>query len=51
MKTNAWLNRKITVYIGGDPGKNQAPEFTIEMEKPQFLFDSDKGTVVIFETK
>lgn len=51
MKTTVWEKKKVTIYIGGDPTKNQAPVFTIEVESPQFQFDTDKNTVIIFETK
>jgi hypothetical protein len=51
MKTTVWAKKKVTVYIGGDPAKNQAPEITIEMENPQFQFDTDKNTIIIFETR
>jgi hypothetical protein len=51
MKTNIWLKKKITVYIGGDPEKSQPPIITLEMDNPQIQFDTDKYTMVIFETK
>ena len=53
MKTTVWKKdkSKVTVYIGGDPAKNQAPEITIEMDNPQFQFDTDKGVIIVFETK
>ncbi len=51
MKTTIWEKKKIIVYIGGDPAKNQAPEITIEMENPQIQFDSDKNIMIITETK
>ena len=52
MKTNVWeKKKKVVVYIGGDPTKNQAPEITLELESPQFLFDTDTNTVIIFESR
>lgn len=51
MQTNIWLKKKITVFIGGDPEKNEAPIFTLEMENPQIKFDTNKNTMTVFETK
>jgi len=51
MKTTIWRKGKITVYIGGDPVKNQAPEITLELESPQIQMDTDKNIIIIFETK
>lgn len=51
MKTTIWRKTKVTVYIGGDPAKNQAPEITLELENPQIQMDTDKNTIIIFETK
>lgn len=51
MKTIIWQKKKMTIYIGGDPAKNQAPEFTIEIESPQIQMDSDKNIIIISETR
>lgn len=53
MKTTVWKKDKgkVTVYIGGNPAKNQAPEITLEMDNPQFQFDTDKNIIIIFETR
>jgi hypothetical protein len=51
MKTNIWLKKKITFYIGGDPEKNQPPIITLELDSPQITFDTDKYVVQITETK
>lgn len=52
MKANIWMaKKKVTLYIGGDPLKNEPPLFTIEIDNPQIAFDSDKYTVQITETK
>jgi hypothetical protein len=51
LKTTVWENRNIVIYIGGDPDKNIPPEITLEIVSPQILFDSDKGTIFIKETK
>ena len=47
MKGTFWLKDKhITLFIGGDPSKGQAPEITIELSSPQFIVDDNKVTVV-----
>jgi hypothetical protein len=51
MKTTIWLKKPMVIYMGGDPTKNQTPEFTIEIQNPQIQLDTDKNTVVIIETK
>ena len=52
MKLTIWLKgASTTLYMGGDPSKNQAPVVTAELQKPQILIDPDKNTVVIVETK
>ena len=51
MKVNVWEKKKITVYIGGDPEKNQPPVITLELESPQIQFDADKNTMLITETR
>jgi hypothetical protein len=50
-KTTIWEKKKITIFIGGDPAKNQPPYITIEMDNPQFQFDQDKNVVYIIETR
>lgn len=50
MQANIWLKKKITLFIGGDPAKGQAPVMTIELGDPQILVDPEKGTLVILET-
>ena len=51
MKTNIWLKSNITIYVGGDPEKGKPPIITLEMKEPQIIFDTDKYTVNIIETK
>lgn len=51
MKTNLWIKRKVTIFMGGDPTKGEAPEITIELHEPQIMVDSDKGQIIIKETK
>ena len=51
MKTNIWRKGIVTIYIGGDPKKNQPPEMTLELESPQITYDSDKNTMQITETR
>lgn len=51
MKTTVWEKKRITIYIGGDPAKNQPPEITIELDSPQVQFDTDKNIMHIIETK
>ena len=52
MKATVWEKaKKVIIYMGGDPAKNQAPVFTIELDNPQFQFDTEKNVVIIFETK
>ena len=51
MKMTVWQKKAVVVYIGGDPDKDKAPEVTIELEQPQFQFDSDNNIVRIVETK
>jgi len=51
MKTTVWQKKKIVIYIGGDPAKNQPPEITVELESPQVQFDSDKNIIIIAETR
>ncbi len=47
-----WLNHPgVALFIGGDPGKGQAPIITITLERPQVLVDPEKNTIVIVETK
>jgi hypothetical protein len=51
MKVNIWEKKRITIFIGGDPEKNEAPIITLEMDNPQIKFDTDKNTIVIHETR
>lgn len=51
MKSTIWKKGKVTIYIGGNPEKNQAPEITLELNDPQFQLDTDKNTIIIFESK
>lgn len=51
METTVWQKKRVTIYLGGDPAKNQAPEITITLENPQIQFDSTKNVIVILETK
>jgi hypothetical protein len=52
MKTTAWLKVSgVTLYVGGNPEQGKAPVLTIVLEKPQVLFDHDKNTITIIETK
>jgi len=51
MKTNIWLKKKVTIYIGGDPEKNQPPVITLELENPQIVFDANTDKMIITETK
>lgn len=51
MKTTIWQKKKVTIYIGGDPEKNQPPEITLEMDNPQISYDSNKNTMLIVETR
>jgi hypothetical protein len=46
-----WLKQQaVTLYIGGDPSKGQAPVITVVVQKPQILIDPEKNTVTIIET-
>jgi len=52
MKLTIWLKgSNTTLYIGGDPEKNQAPIVTAELKDPQILIEPDKYLVRIVETK
>lgn len=47
-----WLKQPtVTLFVGGDPSKGQAPLITATIEKPQILVDPEKNTIVIIETK
>lgn len=47
-----WLKQaNVALYIGGNPEKGQAPVITMTVEKPQILFDPEKNTITIIETK
>ena len=53
MKTfTVWLKEPdITVYIGGNPEKGEAPVITGKLNNPQILVDRQKKTITIVETK
>ncbi len=52
MKLTIWLKgEKTTLFLGGDPEKNQAPVVTAELKDPQILIEPDKYLVIIKETK
>jgi hypothetical protein len=51
MKTTVWQRKKVTMFIGGDPAKNETPTITLELDNPQIQFDSDKNVIIIFESK
>jgi len=52
MKLTIWLRGdKTTLYIGGDPEKQQAPVVTAELKDPQLRIEPDKYQIVIEETK
>jgi len=47
-----WLkNPVVTLYVGADPSKGQAPAITTVLVKPQVLFDYKNNTISIVETK
>ena len=47
-----WLKKSdVTLYVGGNPSKGESPVITATLEKPQIVFDPDKKTVTIVETK
>ncbi len=47
-----WLNKPdVTLYVGGSPEHGQPPVITATLEKPQIVFDPDKKTITIIETK
>jgi hypothetical protein len=51
MKATIWQKKRIIIYIGGDPEKNEAPTITLELDNPQIRFDTDKNIVYVVETK
>lgn len=51
MKTTIWLQKKMTIYAGGDPTTGQRPELTIELDNPQIKIDPNEGRIVILESK
>lgn len=51
METTIWQKKKIIIYLGGDPSKNQVPEITVVLENPQIQLDTSKNTIIILETK
>ena len=52
MDYNIWLKRDMVIYLGGDPSKGAPPDATItKVKNPQIIVDSEKGTIVILETK
>lgn len=47
-----WLKHSdVTLYIGGNPNKGEIPVVTATLEKPQIVFDPEKKTITIVETK
>ena len=47
-----WVKKSdVTLYIGGNPDKGESPMITATLEKPQIVFDPDKKTITILETK
>ena len=50
MNFNVWIDKKASVFIGGDPSKGAKPVITLSLMSPQVLIDTDKGTVTIVET-
>jgi len=47
-----WLKQpKVTIFIGGDPLKGQAPILTATIDNPQILVDREKNTITIVESK
>ncbi len=47
-----WLKQSdVTLYVGGNPEHGQPPVITATLEKPQLVFDPDKGTITIIDTK
>jgi hypothetical protein len=52
MKLNIWLKgSKVTLYMGGDPEKNQPPVVTAELQDPQILIEPDRYLIKILETR
>jgi len=51
MKATIWEKKTITIYIGGDPEKGNAPVFTLELANPQILMDTNTDKITIIETK
>jgi len=50
MNFNVFVDKKTTLFIGGNPVKGQIPVITIDLTRPQLLVDVDKGTITIIET-
>lgn len=47
-----WLKQTtVTLYVGGNPEKGQAPIITATVEKPQIIVDPQNNTITIVETK
>lgn len=47
-----WFKQPVvSLFVGGDPSKGQAPIITATLEKPQILIDPEKNTIIILETK
>ena len=47
-----WLKQPgVTLLVGGDPTKGDAPVITGTLEKPQIIIDPEKKTITIVETK
>lgn len=47
-----WLKKSdVTLYVGGDPTKGEAPVITATLVNPQIVVDPEKKTITIVETK
>lgn len=51
MKITIFRNVPVTIYIGRDTEKGKPPEITIQVEKPQISYDTDKYEMDIKETR
>jgi hypothetical protein len=51
MKGTLWQKKKVIIYMGGNPAKNEAPVLTLELDNPQIQFDSNTNTIIIFENQ
>jgi len=47
-----WLKQPdVTLFIGGDPEKGEAPVITGKLDNPQILLDLQRKTITIIATK